>query len=411
VDTSRISRRELLRLAGGAAGLSAVAAACSFSSAPSDYIDWASWWSRRRRSGQLDFANWPYYIDRRRDDSHPSLERFTKRTGIEVTYYRPIKNNASFLSRIEPALRGHLPTGYDLMVITNGPELSELIERDWLIPLDHTRLPTFAREASPTVRDPYWDPDNRYSVAWQSGLTGIAYRPEAVDALGREPDSLADLFERALFDRVGMLSDLLDLGSAGLLAAGLEPSSSTESDWQEAARLLTEQRDRGLVRRYYDQGYIGALQRGDTWISQAWSGDIYQVNRLGHPELRFVVPSEGVVFWTDNMVIPRGAEHPVDAIELMDFVYRPEIAALIADWVWYICPVPAAKPIVARELGDPATARSPLVFPNADILGERVSTASGDLYVGSPLRFYPRLDSAAERRTWARTFGAIVSGA
>jgi spermidine/putrescine transport system substrate-binding protein len=400
----------MLRLASGVAGLSAIAASCSFSSSEPDFVDWAGWWSRRERTGELDFANWPYYIDRRRDGTHPSLERFTERTGITLNYYRPIKDNASFLSRIEPDLRARRPTGYDLMVITNGPELSELIERGWLIPLDHTRLPTFARQASPIVRDPYWDPENRYTVAWQSGLTGIAYRPEAADALGRAPDSVADLFEPALRNRVGMLRDLLDLGSAGLLATGREPSSSTESDWQEAARLLTEQRDRGLVRKYYDQGYIGALQRGDVWLSQAWSGDIYQANRLGHPELRFVVPSEGVVFWTDNMVIPRGAEHPVDAIELMDFVYRPEVAALIADWVWYICPVPDAKAIVAGELDDPKVAESPLVFPNADILGEHVTTASGeDLYVGSPLRFYPRLDSAAERSAWAETFGSVVA--
>jgi spermidine/putrescine transport system substrate-binding protein len=408
VTSSRLTRRTFLRTA-GAAGLTLLAAACEPTHASSDLIDWKEWWARRDRTGTVDFANWPYYIDRRRDDSHPSLELFTKRSGISVNYYRPIRDDQAFLQEIRPALAAGRPTGYDIIVVTNGPQLDELIEHAWLTPLDLSRLPTFQKQASATVRDPYWDPGNQYSVAWQSGLTGIAYRPEAVNALGRPPNGLLDLWSNRLNDRVGMFTDLMDLGSAGLLALGIDPATSTELDWQEAAGALRRQRDRGLVRRYYDQGYIGALQRGDIWVSQAWSGDIYQAQRLGHEELRFVVPSEGVVFWTDNMLIPRAAEHPVDALALMDFVYRPHIAARIADWVWYICPVPAAKPIVAHDLADPMVADSQLVFPGDQITG--IVTSGAALLESSPLRYYPRLRTSGERSRWQQTFGSVVAGA
>jgi spermidine/putrescine transport system substrate-binding protein len=406
------SRRAFLRGASAAAALGAagLAAACDQSSADLRLVDWQRWWDREKKTGLVRFANWPYYIDRRKDNSHPSLELFTRQTGTRVKYYRPIRDDATFLNGIRPALEAGVDIGYDIIVITNGPQLSELIGRDWLTPLDHSRLPHFEDFASPVVKDPVYDRDNRYSVAWQSGLTGIAYRPEAVDALGRKPSRIADLFDGRLHGRVGMMTDLMDLGSFGLLAIGSNPRSATQTQWGQAATLLKEQRDRGLVVKYYDQGYLGALQRGETWISQAWSGDIYQANQLGHPELSFLVPEEGAMFWTDNMLIPRAARHPVDALELMDFVYRPDVAAMIADWVWYICPVPRAQGIIENALNDPVVARSDLVFPGAGVLGPSIPTGNGDaLYPDSPLRYYPDLASAGERAAWDDTFAPVTA--
>jgi spermidine/putrescine transport system substrate-binding protein len=268
-----------------------------------------------------------------------------------------------------------------------------------VIPLDHSRLPNFERNAGPLVRDPLWDPDNRYSLAWQSGLTGLAYTPEAVQALGREPTSVQDLWEPALEGKVGMMSDLVELGSIGLLAAGVDPAASTHDDWRTAAGMLRGQKE-SVRPRYYDQGYIEALARRDTWLTLAWSGDVFQANNLGHPNLRFVVPTEGAMFWTDNMLIPANAEHPLDALTYMDFVYRPSVAAMIADWVWYICPVPAARPIVAKELDDPEVARSPLVFPGPNL-------AQGGALGGGVRDYYVYAD-AAEYGEWVAVFEPVV---
>lgn len=401
IATSRVSRRAVLR-----AGLATVAslglpalAACSNEASTSAALDWDAWWSRRSPAGVLDFANWPYYIDRRRDSSHPSLNRFTKQTQTQVNYFRPIRDLATFVGRILPDLRAGRPTGYDLIVITNGPELTSLLSENHLIPLDHGRLPNFAANASDLVKDPAWDPGNRYSVAWQSGLTGIAYRPEAVDALGRKPRSIADLWDRRLRNHVGMMKDLTDLGSFGLLAVGVDPAESTLADWLRAASRLREQRASGIVRDYYGQGYIGALQRGDLWITQAWSGDVFQSTQIGYPELRFVVPEEGAMLWTDSLMIPAGAAHPADALAYMDFVYRPEIAAMIADWVQYISPVPAARQIIAEQYDDALVANSPLVFP---------TLAPDSDEVTARFRTYRVLHTAFEQRRWQEIFGALI---
>jgi spermidine/putrescine transport system substrate-binding protein len=379
-------------------GLPALAA-CSNEASTSATLDWDAWWSRQSPTGVLDFANWPYYIDRRSDNSHPSLNRFTKQTQTRVSYFRPIRDLATFVGRILPDLRAGRPIGYDLIVITNGPELTSLLSENHLTPLDHGRLPTFAANASDLVKDPAWDPGNRYSVAWQSGLTGIAYRPEAVEALGRKPRSIADLWDRRLGKHVGMMKDLTDLGSFGLLAEGVDPAESTLADWLRAASRLREQRASGVVKDYYGQGYIGALQRGDLWITQAWSGDVFQSMQIGYPELRFVVPEEGAMLWTDSLMIPAGAAHPADALAYMDFVYRPEIAAMIADWVQYISPVPAARQIIADQYDDALVANSPLVFP---------TLAPDSDEVTARFRTYRVLHTAFEQRRWQEIFGALI---
>lgn len=415
LGSARLTRRALLRALAIGSGAAAVAplvsctrqARVAVSGGPSTSSsaavqDPSAFWADQQIAGMVDFANWPYYIDRTRAGTHPSLELFTKRTGIDVVYTRPNRGNQRFLEKIRPSLQAGTPA-YDLMVVTNGPQLTELVTSGWLTPLDHDLLPNFAQYAAPLVRGPIWDPENRYTVAWQSGFTGLGFRPEAVDALGREPNSVRDLWDPRLRERVGMMTDLLDLGSAGLLATGSAPALSTVVDWQRAAAYLSEQH-RTVAPRYYDQGYIDALARGDTWLSLAWSGDVFQIQQLGHPEVRWVMPDEGAMFWTDNMMIPTGAKHPADAIALMDFVYRPGIAALIADWVWYVSPVPAASSIIANRLDDPVIAKSPLVFPD---LGDG-SAANGSNTLDVPLQNYRIFSTPDQYEVWRSLFEPII---
>jgi spermidine/putrescine transport system substrate-binding protein len=361
----RISRAQFLRSMGaGAAGLSlsGVLAACGVSGTATgaksqSKTDWTAWWAKQKKQGQLNFANWPLYIDTNHG-KHPSLEQFTKATGIQVNYTEPIQDNQSFYATISPTLQAGQSIGYDIIVVTNGWQLTELINNGWLIPLDQSRIPNFYKYAGPLFKNPNYDPGNKHTVAWQSGFTGIGYNPKLT---GREITSLHDLFDPKFKGHVGMMSDNTELGSAGLLMLGIDPATSTVSDWKKAGALMQKQRNQGLVRQYYDQSYIKALESGDTWISQAWSGDIYQANASGYKDLKFVVPEEGVMQWIDNMMIPMHASHPVDAIDWMNFYYQPKIAAEVADWVNYITPVPDAKPILVKE--DPAVGNSPLVFP------------------------------------------------
>ena len=368
---SRLSRRQLVRAgatAAAVAGLGSVLSACGIAGtrdtgAPASF-DWSSWWAKQKKHGVLDWANWPLYIDTSHG-RHPSLERFTKQTGIHVNYRPVIQENASFFAQISPVLQARQGIGYDLIVISDGWELTQMIENRWLIPLDHSRIPNFRRYAGPIALRPTFDPRNRYTVTWQAGITGIGYDPRMT---GREITSVKDLWDPAFKGKVGMMSDDTELGSVAMLALGIDPATSTPADWRRAAALLTKQRDDGLVRQYYDQSYLKALEDGDTWISQAWSGDIFIANYSGFKNLKFVVPKEGGMLWHDNCMIPLHAQNPVDALEWVNFYYQPPIQAMIEDWVNYLCPVPAAKRLIANKLGDPSVADSQVVFPSASTI-------------------------------------------
>jgi spermidine/putrescine transport system substrate-binding protein len=153
---------------------------------------------------------------------------------------------------------------------------------------------------------------------------------------------------------------------------GIDPDKSVQADWEKAGQKLQEQRDAGIVRKYYENDYVDALVRGDIWICMAWSGDIYQQVAEGQ-NLKFVVPEEGGNIWTDNMCIPKTAQNPVDALAMMNYVYQPEVAATLAKYITYITPVPSTQQLVKAE-ADKATgaekkslelmAASPLIYPS-----------------------------------------------
>src|SRR5262249_17563406 len=260
----RMSRRQLLKSAGagaGAIGLSGLLAACgvkgtstsSGSSAANAGVGTAPWWAKQKLPHTVNFANWPYYIDVL-NGKHPTLDHFTDLTSIKVNYTEPINDQLPFYAKIRPSLQAKQPTGYDVIVMTNNsPPLGYLIDFGWLIPLDKSAMTNFNKYASPLVKNPSWDRGNKYTMAWQSGRTAIGYNSSAIPNPGHSVDVL---FDRKYAGKVGMMADPQELGSLGLLAIGVEPATSTESDWARAAKKLQLQKSDGIVRAYYDQDYI-----------------------------------------------------------------------------------------------------------------------------------------------------------
>jgi spermidine/putrescine transport system substrate-binding protein len=370
----RLSRRRFLEI-GGLSLLGLGLGGCSIAAAKIDPIARSAsqldaYWASRKPTKQLNFANWSLYIDvaAKNQNDHPSIDLFTKRTGIKVNYQEVIADDDSFFGKIQPQLADKQPLGYDLMVITNGRYLDLLIDLNYLIPLDQHAMPNFRKYASKLVTNPSYDRGNKYTMAWQSGITGIAYDPRRT---GREITSWQDLQDPKFRGRVGMFGDTEDLPNSAIVAVGAKPETSTVEDWKRAAAWLNKQQP--LVRKYYEQDYVEPLTKGDIWVSMAWSGDIFQANAGSGSHLKFVVPKEGGVIWTDNMCIPQFAKNPRSAMTYMDFVYQPEIAAMIADYVNYITPVPATQAIFRQDAAD-ATSKddkeyystlstSPLVFP------------------------------------------------
>jgi spermidine/putrescine transport system substrate-binding protein len=395
----RMGRRDALRLAGLSASALALAACgvkgkakASASPAANAVKDY---WSGKTRKDHVNFANWPLYMDPKK----PELVQFTQKTGMQVTYDEVIQDDPSWFAKIQPQLAANHSIGYDLMVVTDGKELGELIDLGYLAPLDHSQMPNFTANAGARYKTEDFDKGNVYSVPWASGITGIAYDPDKVTT---PPTKIADLWNTAYKGKIGMMSDTQELGNFGMMALGINPEKSTASDWQKAADKLKAQQP--IVRKYYDQGYIDDLGKGDIWIAQAWSGDVFQKNLSDGTNLQFVVPEEGGTFWTDNMMIPITADNPIGAITLLDFFYDPKIAASLAEYINYITPVPTAQAIIKSDAdaltGDDKTtmeavATSPLVFPSGADLAK--------------LHYYRNFKNTAEQQRYDSIFNPIVT--
>jgi spermidine/putrescine transport system substrate-binding protein len=398
----RYSRRRFLRdsgLALGGLSLAAVLAACgtkgvetSGSDAPNAGMGTPEWWSQQQLHNEFSFANWAYYIDTAHGE-HPSIVQFTQDTGIKVDYAEDVSDNVSFFAKIRPDLAQGNYTGYDLIVSTdNDPPISQMVKLGWAIPLDQTKMTNYYQYASDLVRAPLFDPDNTYTMGWQSGYTCLAYNSKYVT----EPiTSLESLFDPKYEGKIGMMGIASEIGSIGLLAIGKDPATSTPDDWQQAADKLLQQKP--MVRSYYDASYLRALKNEDIWITMAWSGDIFYASTYqGYDTLKVVIPDEGAMFWTDYMMIPYTAKNPLDAMTYMDTVFDPQVAAEIADYVGYVCPVPEAQAIIRDQLKDPAVADSPTVFPTPE-----VQAAS---------HHYPAWSDPAVVQSWNETFVPIFEG-
>jgi spermidine/putrescine transport system substrate-binding protein len=385
----RLSRRLFLRdagrgavIAGGMLSLPAILAACGIGpgasgSAGASASALASGGAPvgGEPSGTLIFANWPLYIDQdEATGESPTLKMFTDETGIKVDYQEAIQDNQEFFGTIQPALAQGQDTGWDMIVMTDWM-LGKMAGLGYLEAIDvAASVPNFVANAADKYKNPSYDPNNAHSVPWQSGYTGIAYNPKLT---GREITSFGDLLDPAFEGRIGMFSEVRDSLSLALLYNGVEPTDATESDVRAANEVLKKQAP--LVRGYYGNEYAQELANGSLAVTMAWSGDVFQL-QFDNPDLRFVIPDEGGILWIDNMAIPKGAQHPADALAMMDFVYRPEIAAQITEYVNYICPVPAAQEIIRKHAEEAETAddrdyysavaESPLVFPTAEDLAK-----------------------------------------
>ncbi|WP_097870548.1 polyamine ABC transporter substrate-binding protein [Streptomyces sp. rh34] len=366
-----MSRRSLLRALGaGAAG--ATLAGCGV---PAAYVEPGDRAGRDSSATDLTlhFANWPLYIDTDDDNEskRPTLDAFSERTGISVTYTEEINDNDEFFGKISPALMNHQETGRDLIVISDWMA-ARFVRLGWVQEMDRARQPNVATYLDPLLRDPAFDEGRLHSVPWQSGITGIAYNRRK---LGREVRSTADLWADDLRGRVTLLSGLDESFALLMQGNGVDITRWTADDFHEICEQTQKRVRSQHIRRFTGNDYIKDLATGDVLACQAYSGDVIQL-QADNPDIEFVVPEEGAELWAESLMIPNLARHKRNAERLIDHYYDPEVAAELATWVNYVCPVPAARDVLAsaKDEETAALAEDPLIFPDG-AMRERLAIA------------------------------------
>ncbi|MBA2953415.1 extracellular solute-binding protein [Nocardioides sp. MAH-18] len=361
---SGLSRRSLLKAGGGVAfaGVSLAALKLPFFSTDGAQQDPFECRAKDLSASQkeLIISNWPQYIDpRKKKTSTTSV--FQDRTGITVDYTDDVNDNSEFYAKVRNQLSACEPINRDMMMLTDWMA-ARMIGLGWIQPLDAAKVPNLHKNLIDPLRNRQWDRDLEFHAPWQSGLTGIAYNASKTG----EVKSFEELLTRSdLKGRVTLLSEMRDTMGFMLKVTGSDPGSFTPAQWGNAIDRLQEVVDNGQVRAFTGNEYTQDLAAGNILACEAWSGDVIQL-QFENPDIKFVAPEEGLSLWSDNMLVPNLAQHQANAEKWIDYFYEPEVAAKLAAWVNYICPVKGARE--EMEKIDPSLVDNELIFPDADTL-------------------------------------------
>jgi spermidine/putrescine transport system substrate-binding protein len=300
------------------------------------------------------WSNWPLYMDKK------LLKAFDKQYGGHVKYIEDINDNAEFEGKVRGQLRSGTPIGRDMVVITDTTA-AKWIRNGWVERVDWDNVPNRKNIEDAWAKFSY-DPDGAYVLPYQSGAIGIGYNRKLV---GRDLTSFKDLFEDPdLKGKVTLLSDEESACYAMLMLDGIKPADATLDQKIAAIEKVGEINDAGQIRRFTGNDYTTDLAKGNALASMAYSGDVVQL-QSDNPDLQFVYPEEGVLLWTDQMMLPAKSEHPYAAETMMNYLYDPEVAAKLAAYVNYFSPVKGVKEILTKS--DPKLAENPLIFPPDDV--------------------------------------------
>lgn len=313
---------------------------------------------------KLAFSNWPQYmdVDEKDESKRPTLEAFQSSTGIQVTYTEDVNDNDEFFGKVRNQLANCQSTGRDIFVLTDWMA-GRVIRLGWIQKLDKAAIPNVQANLLQSLRGRSFDSGDEHAVPWQSGLSGIAYN----GAVTGEVRTVDELLTRAdLKGKVTCLTEMRDTMGLLLLSNGHDPNKFTEAQFDDALEKLKRAVASGQIRRFTGNDYAPDLAKGDIAACIAWSGDVLQLT-AENEKIQFVAPDSGVMLWSDNMLVPNKAAHKANAEKLMNYYYEPAVAAELAAYVNYICPVQGAQEEITKI--DPELATNPLIFPDAATLG------------------------------------------
>jgi putrescine transport system substrate-binding protein len=307
---------------------------------------------------KVNFYNWSNYI------APGVLEDFTRETGIKVVY-DTFDANETLETRL---LAGK--SGYDVVVPT-AYFLQRQIKANVFQKLDRSKLPNLAN-AWPVVTErlAVYDPGNQYAANYMWGTTGIGFNVKAAQKI-LGPDAAIDSWDSvfkpenlAKFRDCGVhvLDSADDILPVALSYLGLDPNSTKQGDLEQAADLIGKIRP--YVRKFHSSEYLSALATGEICLVVGWSGDIMQARSRAAEarngiEIGYVIPKEGAQMFFDNLAIPADAKNVNEAYELIDYLYRPEIAAKNSNFLSY-----ANGNLASQKFIDPKILNDRNIYPD-----------------------------------------------
>ena len=306
------------------------------------------------------WANWPLYLDFDEDTKiYPTLAAFEQKSGIKATYEEAIDDNNTFYGKVQGQLSIGSDIGYDIVTPTDWMA-ARFIEQGYAQKLDPKNVPNKSniREVLANVG---YDKGREYSLTWQSGFAGFGWNTQK---LPKGVRTMEDLFAPANKGKVVVLSELRDTIGVIMLYQGVDPSSNfTEDQFMNAIDFFKGKISDGFIRQVKGNSYSEDLKRGDANAVIGWSGDIFILRAESDGKFDFAIPESGGTISSDNFVIPYTvtADAKANAEKMINYYYDPAVAAEVAAYVNYVCPVKGAQ--AEMEKIDPDLAASEYIFP------------------------------------------------
>jgi putrescine transport system substrate-binding protein len=306
----------------------------------------------------VHFYNWSNYV------APGVLDDFTRETGIKVVY-DTFDANETLETRL---LAGK--SGYDVVVPT-GYFLQRQITAKVFLKLDKSKLPNLANAWPVVTRQlATYDPGNDYAANYMWGTTGIGYNVAMAQKL-LGPDARIDSWDivfkpenLAKFKDCGihMLDSADDILPAALSYLGIDPNSTKQADLEKAAELVSKIRP--YVRKFHSSEYLGALASAEICFVVGWSGDVMQARSRAAEaktgvEIGYTIPKEGAQMFFDNLAIPSDAKNVAEAHELINYLYRPDVAAKNSNFLSY-----ANGNLPSQKLIDPKILNDKNIYPD-----------------------------------------------
>ena len=344
---SKLSRRTVLAGAGAVAGAGALTS-CGFGGGSDS-------------SNAVRWGNWPLYLDV--DDSgkkYPTLEAFTKETGIDVKYFEDYNDNDEFFGKVQAQLKLGKDIGYDLVCPTDWMS-ARWIRLGYTQKFDAANIPN-ASNILDTLASPSFDPKRESSLTWQGIMGGFGWNT-AKNPKGIR--TLEDLFSPGNKGKIVVLSEMRDTVGIILRSQGVSLATVTEDQFMNAVDFLAKKIADGWIRGVKGNEYAEDLTSGDATAVIGWSGDMFILKSENEGKFDFAIPESGGTISGDNMMIPSTvtAEAKANTEKLINYYYEPSVAAEVAAYVNYVCPVKGAQ--AEMEKIDPDLAKSEFIFPSA----------------------------------------------
>ena len=342
-----VSRRAVLAGAGGL-GAAGLLAACG----GSDSADSAN---------SVRWGNWPLYLDYDEETKkYPTLEKFIEQTGIAATYFEDYNDNDEFYGKVQAQLKLGEDIGYDVVTPTDWMA-ARWIRLGYTQKFDTANIPNKSNILD-SLASPSFDANREQTLTWQGIMGGFGWNVEKNPKGIRTID---DLFAPQNKGKIVVLSEMRDTIGIILLSQGVNLQTVTEDQFMNAIDFMSKKIADGWIRGVKGNEYAEDLTSGDATAVIGWSGDMFILKSENEGKFDFALPDSGGTISGDNFIIPStaSAEGKASAEKLINFYYDPAIAAEVAAYVNYVCPVKGAQ--AEMEKIDPALAASPFIFPDA----------------------------------------------